>query len=237
MIKGMPQVVEYESSATRLYYIVKDDTGREIKPDATPTIAIYNTSGTEKVSATNMTVVTASTHGYLDYDAQTAEFEVGETLTESTAPATAKIVGQYKAGASGTLILEDVTGTFANDKTITDSGSGSATSNGTLYLPEYYYDLDASSSSDYPVAQNYQAKISYDISSREFIRWIYFDVAFNPMCYPVVTTFDVDEKHPAWIVPDTWNDWRPAIQAAHADLCEADTRSRSARCGFRQARI
>jgi len=67
----------------------------------------------------------------LPYDAQSANFTVGKLLTGGTSAATGKIVADTDAGATGTLILEDITGTFVDGETITDSNStpGSATSN------------------------------------------------------------------------------------------------------------
>lgn len=68
----------------------------------------------------------------LNYDAQTAAFTVGQTLTGGTSSATAKI---YKivSGApnTGTLWLTGITGgPFQNDETITDGMGGSALANG-----------------------------------------------------------------------------------------------------------
>ncbi len=70
----------------------------------------------------------------LAYDDETAAFTVGKTLTEATSNATGLIKGVVDSGTTGKLILINDTGTFAGDKTITDSNSapGSATSDGTL---------------------------------------------------------------------------------------------------------
>lgn len=70
----------------------------------------------------------------LGYDTQSANFTVGKTLTGGTSSATGLIKGDVDGGTSGTLILINDTGTFANDETITDNNSspGSAAANGTL---------------------------------------------------------------------------------------------------------
>ena len=76
----------------------------------------------------------------LGYDALTAAFHVGATLTGTTSHATAVIVGipgtaltDYTVPAS-TLILHTITGTFQDDEAITDNGtvSGAAKVNGVI---------------------------------------------------------------------------------------------------------
>jgi len=68
----------------------------------------------------------------LAYDAQTANFTVGDTLTGATGGATARIVADADGGASGTLTLRDIVGTFENNEEVTDGLGGSALVNGTL---------------------------------------------------------------------------------------------------------
>lgn len=65
----------------------------------------------------------------LPFDAQTGAFTKGLTVTGGTSTATGVIVGIYDAGTTGTLYLNSVSGTFQNDETITDTSTGSATSN------------------------------------------------------------------------------------------------------------
>lgn len=72
----------------------------------------------------------------LDFDAGTAEFVVGETLTGGTSAATGVIrgvvvqSGTFGAGtADGYIVLSGVTGAFQNNETVT-SASGSATADG-----------------------------------------------------------------------------------------------------------
>lgn len=67
----------------------------------------------------------------LDYDAETAPFTVGQTLTGGTSGATGTIIRVVDNGATGTLILSGVTGgTFDNNEAITDGAGGAATANG-----------------------------------------------------------------------------------------------------------
>lgn len=66
----------------------------------------------------------------LDYDAESAAFTVGETLTGGTSGDTAVIVKVIDNGSTGTLWLRDATGPFQNDETITDGAGGSATADG-----------------------------------------------------------------------------------------------------------
>lgn len=70
----------------------------------------------------------------LDYDAQTAAFTVGETVTGGTSGATAEIVKVIESGTAGRLWVKDVSGTFANDEALTDGAGGAATADGTTSL-------------------------------------------------------------------------------------------------------
>ena len=68
----------------------------------------------------------------LDYDAQTVDFTLGQTLTGATSGATALVVADSDSGATGTLTLRNIVGEFENNETITDGAGGSATADGTL---------------------------------------------------------------------------------------------------------
>lgn len=68
----------------------------------------------------------------LAYDTQTVNFTAGNVLTGATSGATARITADTDAGATGTLTLQDVIGTFIDNEIISDSGGGSATANGAL---------------------------------------------------------------------------------------------------------
>lgn len=65
----------------------------------------------------------------INYDAQTGNFHVGNTLTGGTSGATGTILQDIDGGTTGTLIVRKASGTFQNDETITDGSGGSATSN------------------------------------------------------------------------------------------------------------
>lgn len=68
----------------------------------------------------------------LPFDGQTGNFTTGSTITGGTSGATAVIVSQVDAGATGTLTLDQISGIFLNNETITDAVSGSATVNRTF---------------------------------------------------------------------------------------------------------
>jgi hypothetical protein len=65
----------------------------------------------------------------LPYDTQTGNFTAGLTVTGGTSGATGVIVADTDAGATGTLRLLSITGTFIDNEIITDSATGSATTN------------------------------------------------------------------------------------------------------------
>ncbi len=93
--------------------------------------------------------------GSLDYDAQTANFTVGATLTGGSSGATAVILADTDAGDTGTLILGGITGAFSDGETITDdNGSpGSATSDGLATTGSNHQKLTQS------IAPNYEGVI------------------------------------------------------------------------------
>lgn len=72
----------------------------------------------------------------LDYNTQTGNFHVGVLLTGATSGATALITADVDAGATGTLTLINLTGTFRNGETITDTTTGSAKA-GVVMTPIY----------------------------------------------------------------------------------------------------
>ena len=65
----------------------------------------------------------------LDYDTQTGNFTAGLVITGATSTATATIVIDDDSGATGTLTIRDISGTFQNGEIITDTSTGSATTN------------------------------------------------------------------------------------------------------------
>lgn len=86
-------------------------------------------------NGTNFYPVTTVATNALNFDAQTAAFTVGATLTGGTSGASATILGIVDNGTTGTLYLGTVTsGPFQNNETIADDNGtpGSATADGTL---------------------------------------------------------------------------------------------------------
>ena len=82
-------------------------------------------------SATHRIVLTDEL-ATLYYDAKTADFSAGETVTGTTSGATGSVVHvEAFSGTSGALLFNSVTGTFQNDEPLTSAG-GAATVNGTL---------------------------------------------------------------------------------------------------------
>jgi hypothetical protein len=68
----------------------------------------------------------------LAFDGQTANFSLGDTITGVTSGATARLIAQTDAGATGTLTLKDIDGAFIDNETMTSNTGGSAVVNGTL---------------------------------------------------------------------------------------------------------
>lgn len=76
--------------------------------------------------------VNAGTHFLLlRYDAETGTFTEGLTVTGGTSGATGVISQLQDNGTTGYLVLKTITGTFQDNETITDTSTGSATTNGT----------------------------------------------------------------------------------------------------------
>lgn len=67
----------------------------------------------------------------LNYDTQTGNFTAGLTITGGTSTATAIIVIDDDSGATGVLTIREIAGTFVTSEIITDTSTGSATTNGT----------------------------------------------------------------------------------------------------------
>jgi len=68
----------------------------------------------------------------LNFKGQTGNFTLGDTVTGKTSGATGVLQTQTDGGATGTLNLTGVVGTFQNDEVIDDQHYGSAVVNGTL---------------------------------------------------------------------------------------------------------
>lgn len=90
-----------------------------------------DTNITEASSATAITSgsgIVVSRQISLDYDAQTVDYTDGLVVTGGTSGATGTIINDADAGGSGTLVLKETDLRFVDNETVTDSGSGSATS-------------------------------------------------------------------------------------------------------------
>ncbi len=72
------------------------------------------------------------TTAFLAYDARSAAFTVGLTVTGGTSLATG-VIAADAAGSAGTLTLTSVTGVFQDNEALTDSSTGAATVNGVAY--------------------------------------------------------------------------------------------------------
>lgn len=68
----------------------------------------------------------------LPYDGQTGNFTAGLVVTGGTSGATATIVSDVDAGATGTLTLQQISGIFIDNEAITDTSTGAAVVNRTF---------------------------------------------------------------------------------------------------------
>lgn len=110
----------------------------------------------------------------LDYDAETAAFTEGEILTGGTSSATGTIWRVVDDGATGSLYLTDVTGTFQDDETITDAEGGSATANGAPSVAAPGGGFGAFDSSDMSYVWSYNERL-YFVQNDSLSAW-YLDV-------------------------------------------------------------
>lgn len=126
---------------------------------------LANQQNGEDKAAYHIGVIAHRPGSDLDYDAQTVNFTLGTVLTGATSGATAVIIADADAGATGTLALRDIIGTFDDGEIITDTGGGSASVNGTItdqnaaILTSYSilatpYEDDASWAATFEVAGN-----------------------------------------------------------------------------------
>tara|TARA_R100000656_G_scaffold61465_1_gene47461 strand:+ start:750 stop:2543 length:1794 start_codon:yes stop_codon:yes gene_type:complete len=110
-------------------YTLSTDTVTDIKTDFTvnDTFSGQRYGGYFFVSNGNNGIVRISRT--IDYGTQTANFTVGARITGATSGATATILEDSDGGATGTLTIGNITGTFQSGEIITDNGSptGSAT--------------------------------------------------------------------------------------------------------------
>lgn len=71
----------------------------------------------------------------LNFDGQTVNFGIGDTITGGTSGAKGVLVEQTDAGATGTIILRNVTGDFVNNDVLTSSGTGDGDATGADFCP------------------------------------------------------------------------------------------------------
>lgn len=62
----------------------------------------------------------------LNFDTQTVNYATGQTITGGTSGATATVVKSIDNGATGSLYIQSITGTFQDNETVTGSIAGSA---------------------------------------------------------------------------------------------------------------
>ena len=77
---------------------------------------------------------------YIDFDAQTGSFTVGNTITGATSGATATIVSVYNDGVTGRLGLSDITGTFQDNEVIYESLGSELVTNSDMELDANWND-------------------------------------------------------------------------------------------------
>ena len=84
----------------------------------------------------------------LAYDGQSANFTVGKTLTGASSGATGVIVADTDGGATGTLVLKNVEGTFLDNEAITDNNTtpGVAVANGAAAVSSFTFHQQVGSS-------------------------------------------------------------------------------------------
>lgn len=71
----------------------------------------------------------------LAFAGQAANFTVGNIIVGGTSGARGRLVSQADAGATGTLILDKVSGNYQNGEALTDApGAGNGTASGTLAI-------------------------------------------------------------------------------------------------------
>lgn len=94
--------------------------------------AVNGTDDAQLFDGTNWMPVNGEALVALDYDAETGTFTEGLVVTGGTSGATGTLERLFDDGTTGTMWLRGVSGTFQNDETITDTSTGSATSDGTV---------------------------------------------------------------------------------------------------------
>jgi hypothetical protein len=221
-VEGKVQEGQYSTTSALLFFAPKLG-GMDIKPTSVY-YTIYNGDG-DAVSTTSsaMTLCTIEDHGWLGFDALTARYNVGATLSNASAGFSATIRDvQYTSPTAGRVYLTNIIKTVSNNRTIVDNGDtpGSATTEGTPYSPVLYASINFSSTTTYTIGENYRLKVRWTYGGQTHYDHVYFDVVYYPI--DVMTTSRmIDDVHPDWnsMRPKEWQDWKLAIHAGHAELC------------------
>jgi len=117
----------------------------------TDTLQLYDGTYFFPIDGTN--VVT------LDYDAETGTFTNGLTITGGTSGATGVLVALTDDGTTGTLYMNNVSGTFQDNETITDSSTGSADADGTTST--YYAAITGVDTSTFSHVNAYRNRVYF----------------------------------------------------------------------------
>ena len=156
---AVEKIFHYDNGTTKKLFAADDesifDMTSPADPDVAPTAAVvgqsngyystalFTTSGNTFLVAVNgedLLLLYTASGGWvpiaatntveIDYDNQSGDFTVGQTVTGGTSGATGKIVRDIDGGTTGTLQLTGVSGTFQNNEQITDPITGVADVNG-----------------------------------------------------------------------------------------------------------
>jgi hypothetical protein len=241
-LEGFVQEARFSSSAARLQYKVRHE-GSETASDAVPNIAIYEPDGDTRVSTTSMTWKSASSGtGWLNYDGASASFSADDVVTGGTSGHTGTVASVRDLGSNdGVIKLTSLTGGFQDNENLIVSSTTIGQANGTAHTAVAYYDLDASATSTYTAGEDYYFTVSYDIGSRSFLQYEYFDIVLYPFDDPLVTSELIDDLHPDWLRshPDgtsgTWDKW---IERAHVEIARRiRAAGKRARCIIKRAEL
>lgn len=119
----------YQSDEDFSFLAITEDLNN---PDNVGVYRIYSTMQGSKIARISPLNASFPIPATLDYDNQTVDWTIGETITGDTSGATAEIVEDDDQGAAGTLKLTNVTGLFINDEALTGSSGGAADADGVL---------------------------------------------------------------------------------------------------------
>lgn len=221
-VEGKIQGLRYGATSAMFFWIPRLG-GMDIKPTSAYYM-IYDEDGDALTSTSAaLSTCTIEDHGWLGFDALTARFNIGATISNTTAAFSATIRDvQYTSSTAGRVYITNIIKTVATDKALADNGdtAGAATSDGTPYSPVMYAIFNLSSTANYGIGENYRVQIRWTYGGQTRYDNVYFDVVKYPIDV-LVTSRMVDDKHPDWnsMRPKEWQDWKLAIHSGHAELC------------------